>query len=183
MSASPSNATKATERNGFIVVNRVSHSRYLPSPASHAFIYPTLSVYVDVNALTAGQLNVGNGWLFGSGTRPWSRVTNIRPSAYLLDDGVEGKTLMERLQDFFRLKGIDCSWLKEGGAWLLTSPSYMGYEGINPLNVWFCYGEDQKLRIVLLEVSSWTHRLFTNLIEFRFTTHLEKGMFTSFKQE
>ncbi|CAG8721915.1 10012_t:CDS:1, partial [Acaulospora colombiana] len=107
MSSSSSKATKATERNGFIVINRVSHARYLPSPASHAFIYPTLSIYADVNALTNGQLSLGNGWLFGSGTRPWSRVTNIRPSAYLLDDGIQGKTLMERLQDFFRLRGVE----------------------------------------------------------------------------
>ncbi|CAG8762921.1 16117_t:CDS:2, partial [Acaulospora colombiana] len=42
---------------------------------------------------------------------------------------------------FFRLRGVECSWLNEGSAWLLTSPSYLGYEGINPLNVHNTFGE------------------------------------------
>ena len=36
--------------------------------------------------------------------------------------------------------------------WLLTSPSYFGFEGINPLSVWFCYSRDRHLKLVLLEV-------------------------------
>ncbi|KIM29341.1 hypothetical protein M408DRAFT_8355 [Serendipita vermifera MAFF 305830] len=36
--------------------------------------------------------------------------------------------------------------------WLLTSPSYFGFEGINPLSTWFCYDKTRSLILVLLEV-------------------------------
>lgn len=39
-------------------------------------------------------------------------------------------------------------------AWMLTMPSYCGFEGINPLTVYFCYSRTRgdKLYAVVLEV-------------------------------
>ncbi|KIM24560.1 hypothetical protein M408DRAFT_27027 [Serendipita vermifera MAFF 305830] len=140
---------------GFIVINTVSHARHLPKPSTHAFVYPTLTLFLNVEALTKGRLNlVGSrhGLLFGTGKRPWTRVMNIRPAAYLIDDCDEQRDLARRFHDFVKQRGLD---MKEGDLddlWLLTSPSYFGFEGINPLSTWFCYDKTRSLTLVLLEV-------------------------------
>lgn len=148
--------TKAsTEAQGFIVLNTVSHARFLPKPSSHAFVYPTLTFFLNVYALETKRLNLGfgHGFLFGSGKRSWSRIANIRPTAYLIDDGVEEKGLGERFEEFVKQRALEIPKKDLSDVWLLTSPSYLGFEGINPLSVWFCYGEDRRLNLVLLEVS------------------------------
>jgi hypothetical protein len=165
---------------GYIVVNRVSHSRFLPEPSKHAFVYPTLTFFLDIDALDNGDLNLGqlqlglgtssiaasntntssksqpddpgHAFLFGVGSRPWTRVTNVRPSSYLMDDGVEGRTFRSRLQEFMTRNGLEGVYRQVEDVWLTTSPSYLGYEGINPLSVWYCYGKDKRLLVVLLEV-------------------------------
>ena len=77
-----------TQSQGFLIINTVSHARYLPEPSSHAFVYPTLTIFVNLHELTSGRLNLGlgHGLVFGVGKRPWSRIANIRPATYLLDD-------------------------------------------------------------------------------------------------
>lgn len=36
--------------------------------------------------------------------------------------------------------------------WILTMPTYLGYEGMNPLTVYFAYKKDGSPWLVLLEV-------------------------------
>jgi DUF1365 family protein len=36
--------------------------------------------------------------------------------------------------------------------WLVTMPSFIGFEGINPLSVWYIYSEKRELTCVILEV-------------------------------
>lgn len=162
-------------KQGYILVNAVSHARHLPVPAVHAFTYPTLSVLVDVKALTRGELDLGtvdkvpfpgsgsrlfrytsrHAWIFSSGCKSFTRLMNIRPASYLLDDGIENSTLLDRLHAFGRLRGMEEHQLgldEAGDVWLMTSPSYMGFEGINPLSIWLCYDCEKKLQTVLLEV-------------------------------
>lgn len=55
------------------------------------------------------------------------------------------------------LKGHGIAGEEVGRVWLVTMPSYFGFEGINPLSVWYCYGytEDESiggLLCVILEV-------------------------------
>ncbi|KAG8755894.1 hypothetical protein FRC14_003543 [Serendipita sp. 396] len=155
------NSKSITWPKGYIIVNRVSHSRFLPQPSSHSFVYPTLTLLLNVRVASSTlkekaerqeeTLALGPaGLFFGVGPRPWSRLTNVRPAAYLIDDGVQSRTLMERLEEFLAKREIPMDGL--GDVWLLTSPSYFGFEGINPLSVWFCYSMEKELKVVLLEV-------------------------------
>ena len=36
--------------------------------------------------------------------------------------------------------------------WLVTMPSFVGFEGINPLSVWYIYSEKREMTCVILEV-------------------------------
>lgn len=94
----------------------------------------------------------------------------IRPEAYLHapesshsdSDGVRESTIREKLNAILRRFKIDPSDVED--AWMLTMPSYLGLEGINPLTVYFCYkgngirgvdgvGQgDLALSVVVLEV-------------------------------
>ena len=189
--------------DGYIIVNSVSHARYLPKPSTHAFNYPTVSVFVNVRSLYSssvspnaggskdtinGNENTANGdsgfmqqsttrrrsigfsgLIFGTGSSAKRRLMNLRPSSYLFDDGNESTTLLERFDSFVassltRPSDVDPETIMTQenvgsvradelrDVWLLTSPSYCGIEGINPLSVWFAYDQEKKLRVVLLEV-------------------------------
>ncbi|KAG8808193.1 hypothetical protein FRC17_004059 [Serendipita sp. 399] len=157
----PTDLNSSVNPKGYIIINRVSHSRFLPQPSSHSFVYPTLTLLLNVRAVSLSdkatdrhgesKLSLGPaGLFFGVGSSPWRRLTNVRPAAYLIDDGVQSTTLLERLEEFLLKRKISTAEL--GDVWLLTSPSYFGFEGINPLSVWFCYGLERELKIVLLEV-------------------------------
>lgn len=173
----------------YILENTVTHARLLPTPATHAFSYPTLALLLSLDALEAGALDLGRGWLFGYGGTAW-RVTGLRSGAYLLPDassasnsgthgidgsngdsrnegrkGNTGNSIKAKLAEVLVRQGMDgarvWAWAETGDAWVLTMPSYVGYEGINPLTVYFCYargegeegeGEDGALEWVVLEV-------------------------------
>lgn len=181
--------------DGYIIVNSVSHARYLPKPSTHSFNYPTISIFVDVCSLYTPpppssvkdkSTNISNGnangehptarrsiglggLVFGTGSSSKRRLMNLRPSAYLFDDGDQTTTLVERFQAFMNpaaRRGDNTGagkMVRDGDTltdpvaelrdvWLLTSPSYCGIEGINPLSVWFAYDRKKALRVVLLEV-------------------------------
>ena len=62
-------------------------------------------------------------------------------------------------------------------SWMLTMPSFLGFEGINPLTVHFCYRVGGVFWVVVLEVS--IHHatvLFFILIYGRFITRSVSGM-------
>ncbi|OSD00013.1 hypothetical protein PYCCODRAFT_1394179 [Trametes coccinea BRFM310] len=154
---------EAPHRAAYILENTVTHARVLPQPSAHAFTYPTLAFLLSLNALEAHELDLGRGWLFGYGGTSW-RLTGLRSEAYLLPDvrgsavvGERGaRALRDKLADVLCLHGRDeervRTWLEEGDAWMLTMPSYLGYEGINPLTVYFCYGTRGQLEWVVLEI-------------------------------
>ncbi|CDO68779.1 hypothetical protein BN946_scf184989.g45 [Trametes cinnabarina] len=146
----------------YILENTVTHARVLPRPSAHAFTYPTLAFLLSVNALETHALDLGRGWLFGYGGTSW-RLTGLRGEAYLLPDDDSGKigrvgarSLKEKLADVLRQYGRDAkrvqAWAEDGDAWMLTMPSYIGFEGINPLTVYFCYTPHGQLDWVVLEI-------------------------------
>jgi DUF1365 family protein len=160
----------------YILESKVWHARHLPKESAHSFTYPTLSLLLSLSHLESHALDIGGSALFGynpSDTR-FSRVrlAGIRPGAYLQDveaelnvgarlsrggltshDGKERFTTIRRklVQVLCRF-GHDSELL--AGVWMLTMPSYMGVEGINPLTVYYCYKKDEEtVWIVVLEVS------------------------------
>lgn len=123
-----------------------SHARHLPKPSRHAFSYPLLYVGVDIDTLQSGILDLPRR-LFGYGGRPWTKVLGLRSDGYL-------QAGPEHLRSKVELLVMDHGMRKEEIAkvWLVTMPSFLGFEGINPLSVWYIYNAKRELRCVILEV-------------------------------
>ncbi|KAI0830221.1 hypothetical protein BC628DRAFT_988740 [Trametes gibbosa] len=71
--------------------------------------------------------------------------------------GGGGQTLKEKLAAVLVRQGCDAAsvrgWAGAGGeAWMVSMPSYVGYEGVNPLTVYFCYAAGGALAWVVLEI-------------------------------
>ncbi|KAG5735115.1 hypothetical protein E4T56_gene20449 [Termitomyces sp. T112] len=146
-----------TQVRGYILENRVTHARLLPAEASHAFTYPTIAFLMSLNALENHKLDVWKGWLFGYGGR-WGRLTGVRANPYLADPakGNGGsKSIREKLVELLIERGYIGRNIEPllDDAWMLTMPNYLGFEGINPLTVYFCYKVAvTALWLVVLEV-------------------------------
>ncbi|CAE6508712.1 unnamed protein product [Rhizoctonia solani] len=124
---------------GYILTNQVVHARLLPAESKHAFSYQTMSLLLSVSALEKEALNCGwRGAIFGY-PGIWGRMTGLRPQAYLVDSSVTMlATIRQKLVELLRPSDI-----KLGEVWMMTMPSFMGIEGINPLTVYFCYEEGE----------------------------------------
>ncbi|PCH43094.1 hypothetical protein WOLCODRAFT_132652 [Wolfiporia cocos MD-104 SS10] len=135
----------------YAIESKVTHARIVPESATHAFTYPTLMFLVSLNALESHALDLVGGWVFGYGGLFW-RLTGLRPSAYMADSGMRDSGIKEKLLSVLLVRGYpDARW-ELSDAWMWTSPSYMGFEGINPLTVYFCYNQESVLWLVVLEV-------------------------------
>ncbi|KAJ7701545.1 hypothetical protein B0H17DRAFT_1244335 [Mycena rosella] len=130
---------------GYVLENKVTHARLLPVRSKHAFTYPTLALLLSLNALEDHSLDLAGGWVFGYGGR-WARLVGLRASPYLCPTG---GSLRQRLETVLLDRGFTDGL---GDAWMLTMPSLLGFEGINPLTVYFCYRPDGTLFLVVLEV-------------------------------
>ncbi|KAI1789672.1 hypothetical protein LXA43DRAFT_553207 [Ganoderma leucocontextum] len=147
-------SNKDALNNAYILENSITHARLLPKPSTHAFTYPTLAFLLSLDALESHSLDLGGGWLFGYGGTSW-RVTGLRGAAYLSSesrtDGRGPHGIKAKLLEVLVEHGHDGSQL--GDVWVLTMPSYMGYEGINPLSVHYCYTKDEgRLAWVVFEI-------------------------------
>ena len=137
-----------------------THARLLPVPSKHAFSYPLLYLGADVDALEAGRLNLPYRVFKYGGTS--ARVLGLRSGAYLMpdvlpgaDEGTQereeaskdGAVLEGKKVEGLGLRGKVERLLSEygigkeevGRIWMLTMPSFLGFEGINPLTVWYIY--------------------------------------------
>ncbi|KAJ2934769.1 hypothetical protein H1R20_g2323, partial [Candolleomyces eurysporus] len=178
----PCKSGTASRPRAYILHTSVTHGRYLPVESKHAFTYPALFMLVSLRALEEHALNLGLttksfwAWAFGYGG-PKRRLTAISPRGYL-SSGKEGEKgrVVERLEEVLRR---DRDWRGPRGpedgkkekeaqerivvedAWMLTMPSFVGWEGINPLTVYFVYsppegrregGEESVFTFVVLEI-------------------------------
>ncbi|KAJ6630084.1 hypothetical protein B0H10DRAFT_2208215 [Mycena sp. CBHHK59/15] len=130
---------------GYILENQVTHARLFPVGSTHAFTYPTLSLLLSLNALEDHALDLGRGWIFGYGGR-WARLVGLRAAPYLTDNG---GSIRQRLEKVLLDRGFDDA-LED--AWMMTMPSLLGFEGINPLTVYFCYRPGGEFFLTVLEV-------------------------------
>lgn len=137
----------------YILHSTTSHARFLPADSRHAFTYPVLSLLLPLSALESGRLSLLNGFLFSFGGIYW-RILGMRSAGYLHDDSGREPSIRRKVINALRDFGIEHAEEQMDDAWILTMPSYCGFEGINPLIVYFCYRKDQpKLWILILEVS------------------------------
>ena len=137
----------------YLVQNKLSHSRLLPKESTHTFVYSTPYICASLTALESHALDKGNGWLFGYGGVSF-RVTGLRESGYLQPAAFKGQTIKQKIEVLLRRRGYDVDDLLD--VWILTMPTYLGYEGMNPLTTYFAYKKDGSPWLVLLEVcNSW----------------------------
>ncbi|KDR78398.1 hypothetical protein GALMADRAFT_224770 [Galerina marginata CBS 339.88] len=132
----------------YILHNQVTHARLLPVKASNSFTYPTLALLVSLNALEARRLDLGRGWIFGYGGL-WGRIVGLRPGPYLTKQAV---TIMSKLEDLLKARGHLEENASLRDAWMMTMPSFLGFEGINPLTVYFCYNSGGTFWSTVLEI-------------------------------
>lgn len=90
-------------------------------------------------------------------------LTSLERIGYLFmarDDRHTGETqekplgIKEKVLKVLEEQGVEREEI--GRVYLVTMPSYLGFQGINPLSVYYCYGkedgEDRRLNAVVLEV-------------------------------
>ena len=137
----------------YILRSITSHARFLPVDSRHAFTYPVLSLLLPLSALESGKLSLMNGFLFSFGGIH-GRILGLRSAGYLYDDSGQEPSIRKKLVAALGEFGIEVDGEQMDDAWILTMPSYCGFEGINPLTVYFCYRKDRpELWVVVLEVS------------------------------
>lgn len=161
---------KVSRPQGYILHNQVTHARLLPEESRHSFTYPTIALLVSLDALEQHQLDLVKGWVFGYGN-VWGRLTGLRPAPYLARGS---ECVMEKLQNIIKCRGFTEKNLRD--AWMMTMPSFVGFEGINPLTVYFCYTTEGEFWLTVLEVGAYLYALNCPLIYVRYTTLLEKAM-------
>ncbi|KAK0431887.1 hypothetical protein EV421DRAFT_1720072 [Armillaria borealis] len=128
-------AASDAARLGYVLKNQVTHARLLPTLSKHTFSYPTVSLLVSLNALESGKLDLGYGLVFRYGGL-WGRLTGLRAEPYLSPQvGIE--SIRDKLNALLASHEYGEGMLDD--AWMMTMPSYLGFEGINPLTVYFCY--------------------------------------------
>ena len=139
---------RSTQRTqGYLLYNEVTHSRLLPAASAHAFTYPTLALLVSLDELESRRLDLGRGWVFGYGGR-LGRLTGLRAAPYLAPGS---GPIKQKLEGVLTLSGYPGGELRD--AWMMTMPSFLGFEGINPLTVYFCYNLNGAFWLIVLEVS------------------------------
>ncbi|KAF9468302.1 hypothetical protein BDZ94DRAFT_1209300 [Collybia nuda] len=149
---------------GYILENQVTHARLLPLESSHAFTYPTVSLLLSLDALEAHSLDIYRGWAFGYGGL-WGRLLGLRSDPYLTAQRPGGhQTIRGKLEALLSERRF-----LDGGnilqdAWMMTMPSFMGFEGINPLTVYFCYKSGQ-LWLVVLEIHNTFGETHVHVLE------------------
>jgi DUF1365 family protein len=134
----------------YILENKVTHARLLPLESAHSFTYPTVSLLLSLNALEAHSLDLYRGWVFGYGGL-WGRLIGLRCDPYLTTQQ-GNQTIRGKLETLLVERGLLGGGNVLQDVWMMTMPSFMGFEGINPLTVYFCYKYDE-FWLIVLEVS------------------------------
>lgn len=130
---------------------KTAHARFLPTVAKHVFSYPVLFFGFDLDALEAGELDLGRAF----GYQPPRRtLTSFTPGGYL-GKGKDGtQSIRDKLNELMRERGVPLSLVER--VYTVSMPAYLGIEGINPLTTHFGYSVDEDgnwtLRAVVLEV-------------------------------
>lgn len=153
--------SSSTVEQAYILTNKVTHARLLPTESAHRFAYQTLSLFIPLNALEKNELDLGHGWLFKYGSTSLT-ISGLRAGAYLGRSANSGpESITDKLRAVLNARGFDAIQLHD--AWMQTMPSYFGYEGINPLTVYYCYTVSNKLWLVILEVCLFPFKSKTEL--------------------
>ncbi|EGG06189.1 uncharacterized protein MELLADRAFT_71956, partial [Melampsora larici-populina 98AG31] len=149
---------KPTHSNrSHLFFNQTHHARFLPHSSQHQFNYTLLQFGLDLDQLESHQLNLPfKLFKFIKSTSKLSSrflsflpITSIHPKDYLYeltpqsDPKQEAKlspqsiksSLLNELRDHHQIDVENTI----GSVYVITMPSYLGYEAMNPLSIYFCY--------------------------------------------
>ncbi|KAF8905595.1 hypothetical protein CPB85DRAFT_1376774 [Mucidula mucida] len=127
------------------------HARLLPVESKHAFVFPTFCLLVPLDALENRELDLCGGAVFGYGGL-WGRLTGLRPSSYLT-------TLKGTIRH--KLEGV----LSSHGYKQDLDAAFLGFEGMNPLTVYYCYKPDGVFWLTVLEVHNASGQKHVYILE------------------
>jgi DUF1365 family protein len=120
-----------------VFVGTLRHRRF--TPVSHAFTYPLFMAFLDIGRvpqlMRASRVTSYNRWNWASFDERDHFGDPLCP-------------LRERLALDAERHGID---LPDGPIFLLTHLRYLGY-CFNPVSLFYCFGRDERLQLVLAEV-------------------------------
>lgn len=158
-----------------------AHARLLPVDARIAFRYRLIFLGLDLAQLETAASDLPP--LFRYDARA---LTSLRPSAYL--DERDPRPVQVKLGELLTARGIASDkWAAL--VYLVTMPAYLGFEGINPLSVYFCYAtvpatEDtsagRQLTVVVLEVHNTFGERHTYILECGVSEDTPSSGFVSF---
>lgn len=147
-------------RKACVFQSTTYHARLLPKESQHRFSYPTVNVGVDLESLEKRECDLGRWFAYNpKNWRSWS-LWAISPKEYLDDitlsaNQTRNEGILGRLRNILSKHGVSPAQLTS--VFMVSMPSYVGFQGINPLVVHYCYsqsstgGHDQ-LCVVVLEV-------------------------------
>jgi DUF1365 family protein len=125
------------------------HARFLPEEARHRFCYGTLNLGVELSALEDRTLDLGHWFAYNR----WA-LLSVRPRGYADVAASRAGSIEERLKHFLQARGVLTD--KIARIYTTSMPCYLGFEGINPLVVHYCYSASDcgamELCLVVLEV-------------------------------
>ncbi|KAI5887848.1 uncharacterized protein SCHCODRAFT_02073351 [Schizophyllum commune H4-8] len=151
-------------RRGYVLFNSVTHARLLPAESSHSFTYPTISLFVSLNALEAHELDLGPAGLLLAYGRRFGTLLGLRSKPYLREGDAGIRDKLDALLRERRIL-VDGEKLIED-VWMMTMPSFMGFEGINPLTVYFVYAHGSgALWLVVLEIHNTFGEAHVHVLE------------------
>lgn len=140
----------------YIINGSTSHVRFLPTESKHSFTYPTLSLLVSLRDLELNNLDLG--WrklLFAYAPKRFS-LTALSPDSYLQDDSsTKGVSMVQKIYRLLDDRCMNAAADQLGDIWTMTMPSLLGFVGVNPLTVHFCYDKKSlALLLTILEASN-----------------------------
>jgi len=122
-----------------IYFGNVRHRRFHPVP--HSFAYGVFMAFLDIDRIQ--EL---------TGVSRWLSYNRFNWASYDERDhfGDPGLSLRQRLEQDAATQGVS---LPDGQIFLLTHLRYFGYN-FNPVSFYYCYDTQERLQLVLAEVSS-----------------------------
>lgn len=138
----------------YVINGSTSHVRFLPTESRHSFTYPTLSLLVSLRDLEVNDLDLGWRRLIFAYAPKSFALTALSPDSYLQDDSsAQGMSMTQKLYKLLDEREMRHVSETLGDIWTMTMPSFLGFAGVNPLTVHFCYHKDTlDLLLVVLEV-------------------------------
>ena len=150
ISISSSRSLRMLQSEGAVFLSgSTQHARY--SPIKHAFKYPV--VYAAIDLLSTKPMPRWFSHKVRTSSMLPSAVVSLIEDDYLGGggDNLKSTFLLDRVMKHLHGNNAAPADLKQ--VWMVTMPRWFGY-AFNPITVYYCYGDDEKLNALVVEVNN-----------------------------